>query len=699
MSISVCQPLQAAFQSFNAHQYETSPLALTWSFRLMVDLQGHRKLLRNDGIEHDAIACALGLEKWVEAERYNRQRAVQQLRGNAWKQEEQSGGNDYPEPLRGNLVALARLLDLDALEQQILGLCVLKISDGLLNDCVDLLGAFGGQRLYQVLAILLRQPREAIQKALHKNGRLLGSGLLDIDFQAERFGLNGLLNFRNHDLAGRLCHYSGMAEELFQDAFRPSAPARLAMQDYSHMQAEIDIALRYLGKSWQRRRGVNVLIYGPPGTGKTELCRLLAAQLGGELYEVASSDSDGDPICGHQRLCALRVAQHVLRERCVLLMLDEIEDIFQAFGRRERRIHKSWVNRMLEENDHPCFWVSNDIRSLDPAYLRRFDLVIEVPNPDRQARERIIRNLCGDRLDESLLGRLIRHEDMTPAVFERAYQVARLAQPRAGRKQNQALECLLDATLKAQGHQPLEDSGNGLPPLYAPELINTDIPLDDLLAGLRRCAQARLCFYGLPGTGKSAFARWLAESLGKPLLVKCVSDLVSPFVGVTEQNLAAAFQQAEQEDAVLLLDEVDSFLQNRRNARHAWEITAVNEMLTRMECFEGLFIASTNLMDDLDEAALRRFDLKVNFQALRPQQIDQLLQMHLKALKLKDPQQLARQRILGLTNLAPGDFASVARRARFKPFASATAFAEALLGEVRLKRGGASRPIGFVQNG
>ncbi|WP_306456501.1 ATP-binding protein [Pseudomonas sp. LJDD11] len=119
-----------------------------------------------------------------------------------------------------------------------------------------------------------------------------------------------------------------------------------------------------------------------------------------------------------------------------------------------------------------------------------------------------------------------------------------------------------------------------------------------------------ILLYGPPGTGKTAFGRWLAQALGKPLLAKRVSDLVSPYVGMTEQNLAGAFEQAQQQDAVLLLDEVDSFLQDRRKARQSWEITAVNEMLTQMESYRGLFIASTNLIADLDQASLRRFDLQ-----------------------------------------------------------------------------------------
>ncbi|MFV9684431.1 AAA family ATPase [Pseudomonas sp. NY15367] len=682
---------------FNAQQSDACGLAVQLAFRLMIELQGHRALLGRHGIDDDEVARALGLAKWVEAESYNRLRAVQQLRRNAWSFAEAGGQHDYPEPLRGNLAALAQMLGLNEVERKVLGFCALIHSDTLLNRSVNLYAGVDNRRLAQVLAVLLERPHEAIARALDKEGQLTASGLLSVNYSVGSLDLEQRLSFNSHDLMNQLCYHRGTVEELFQHSFRPSDPAMLSPDDYPHLQTQIDLALRYLGKALkQSRPGVNVLIYGPPGTGKTELCRLLAAQLGRELYEVATSDSDGDPIHGHQRLCALRSSMHVLRDSGALVLLDEIEDIFQNPGNRSMRVYKGWVNRVLEENSQPCFWLSNDIDNLDPAYIRRFDMVIEAPNPERGSRERIIRNLGGDKLGEAMLNRLVGHEDLTPAVVERAYQVARLAQPRAGRKQNQAIECLLDATLKAQGHQPLGQSqGSGLPGVYSPELINTDIPLYDLLAGLRRCSQARLCFYGLPGTGKSAFARWLADSLGKPLLVKRASDLIGSLVGETERNLAAAFQQAEKDEAVLLLDEVDSFLQNRSKARCSWEVTAVNEMLTQMESYEGLFIASTNLMEDLDEAALRRFGLKVNFKALRPQQIGQLFQAHLKELGLKDPQWLAEHRICAIDNLAPGDFAAVSRRARFKPFAGAMDFAEALVAEVRLKKGGVSRPIGF----
>jgi transitional endoplasmic reticulum ATPase len=96
-------------------------------------------------------------------------------------------------------------------------------------------------------------------------------------------------------------------------------------------------------------------------------------------------------------------------------------------------------------------------------------------------------------------------------------------------------------------------------------------------------------------------------------------------LGQSEKNIAHAFAQAEQDRALLLIDEVDSFLQDRRGAQRSWEVSQVNEMLTRMEAFSGVFIAFTNLMAGLDQAALRRFDLKVKFDFLKAKQAQELL--------------------------------------------------------------------------
>jgi hypothetical protein len=178
------------------------------------------------------------------------------------------------------------------------------------------------------------------------------------------------------------------------------------------------------------RQGVNIFVYGVPGTGKSELARALAVELGCALFEVASEDEDGDPVTGERRLRAYRAAQSFFDRRRAMLLFDEVEDVFSdggnVFGHKstaQRR--KAWLNRTLEQNRVPTLWLSNSIDGVDPAFMRRFDVLVEVPVPPRAQRERILEAACGDLADTSTLARMAQAEALAPAVVDRAASVVR----------------------------------------------------------------------------------------------------------------------------------------------------------------------------------------------------------------------------------------------------------------------------------
>jgi SpoVK/Ycf46/Vps4 family AAA+-type ATPase len=166
------------------------------------------------------------------------------------------------------------------------------------------------------------------------------------------------------------------------------------------------------------------------------------------------------------------------------------------------------------------------------------------------------------------------------------------------------------------------------------------------------------------------------------------------YVGGNEKNIAKAFAQAREEGAVLLIDEVDGFLRDRRAAERGWEASLVNEMLTQMESFPCVFVATTNLMEGLDPAALRRFDLKVKFDYLQPTQSVELLRRYCDAALLPPPTEADGRTLSRLLALTPGDFAAVNRQSRFRPVASAADWVAALAAECELKTG-PKRAIGF----
>ena len=226
---------------------------------------------------------------------------------------------------------------------------------------------------------------------------------------------------------------------------------------------------------------------------------------------------------------------------------------------------------------------------MDPAFIRRFDMIIKLPVPPKKQRQKIIRASCSNLLGEQDIERISAVDTLSPAIVTRAGSVIDAIKDKLSETdQAPALELIINNTLEAQGHQRIQRyDPNRLPETYDPAFIHTDADLEGIAEGLKKTRAGRLCLYGPPGTGKTAYGRWLAARLEVPLLVKRGSDLLSMWVGGTEKHIAEYFRQAETEGAILLFDEIEGFLQDRRVAKHSWEVTGVNEMLTRMESFPG----------------------------------------------------------------------------------------------------------------
>ena len=173
---------------------------------------------------------------------------------------------------------------------------------------------------------------------------------------------------------------------------------------------------------------------------------------------------------------------------------------------------------------------------------------------------------------------------------------------------------------------------------------------------------------------------------------------MSKFVGETEQQMAAMFAEAEAEKAVLLLDEADSFLQDRRGAQRTYEVTEVNEMLQGMERFRGIFVCTTNLLQSLDQAALRRFTFKIQFKPLRADQRERMFVVEALAGREAALTDAQRAVLARLTALCPGDFAAVKRQADILATElDPDEFLAQLEAEHRIKpEVRESRPVGFL---
>jgi transitional endoplasmic reticulum ATPase len=624
---------------------------------------------------------------------------------------EASHGKDcrFPPALEQNLGALARQVGLSKQETDLLGLCIVIVTEPIAENLSRVIGDIVGQRVERYLGPMLGYENECVATLLNKSGTLYNSGLLQFTLRRE-MSLRMLFDLLTDSFAYEMLKPLDDIRVLLRHFIEPadsSSPA-LGLHDYRHVIDDARLCITLLAGALERKsQGVNILIWGEPGTGKTQFARMLAAQVHAQLLEVCPHDADGEPISPATRIRNFSMAQKFYRDQPCLLMFDECEEVlpksYFPASEASDSPRKSWINKTLETNVIPTIWIANSLEDFDPAYLRRFSICMEMPVPALAQRCQMLANAMGDAISEEARLSIASHEAVTPGIFSKAAEVLDIMAVNAAtlpqQERDEQVIRMINSTLKAQGKEPIvraDQAPTNLQSGFEVTWLNTNVDLDSLCTRLRHACNARLCLSGIPGTGKTAFGKWLASELGMTHLSYKASDLLGCFVGETEQKIAAAFARAREEQALLQFDEVDSFLQERSQAFRHWETTQVNQMLTELEAYEGVFIATTNLLDKLDKASLRRFDMTIEFGTLKPEVAHQMFIRTCQELGLGDADRVDSSQIAALGALTPGDFDQLKRRSRLIPPASSVQVLQALSVAIGQKNAANHRPIGFM---
>src|SRR5690606_18089035 len=177
-------------------------------------------------------------------------------------------------------------------------------------------------------------------------------------------------------------------------------------------------------------------------------------------------------------------------------------------------------------------------------------------------------------------------------------------------KQQVALnDVFLNHTNTEQIHQLIKEH------LYIEELSNYNLPVNN-----------KVLLKGSSGCGKTMTAKAIAQSLGKKILILNLSNIVCSRIGETSQNIKQVFDKAARENAVLFLDEFDQIGKARGNDdKDVGEMRRlVNTLIQLIDYYpeNALLICATNHPEIIDNALLRRFQLRVNYELPELQVLD-----------------------------------------------------------------------------
>ena len=520
---------------------------------------------------------------------------------------------------------------------------------------------------------------------LEENRNISKFGLLDSDMELDRTFLSYLSGISSKPLAERFwTEYKGEV---------------LPWNFHGKLAEKNGEVLKKMIAAKKENSGICCLLYGVPGSGKSSFSASLAADMGKKLYFIAQNDDDSHRLTYSPafRYAALAVAQKQLDPQESILVVDECDKMVENSGFGGSLISwllgkdvaggrdgeaKGMLNSVMDHNRHTVLWICNSKQdSIDPSSRRRFDYNIFFDELSATARTYIWQNAlkfhnCEGQLDEFFIKRISSRYPVNPGGISLAVKnAAILAQKNPEIDFEHEVMTFLKAHCSLLGIaespeemlEPARDySLDGLnirSGIKLPRLIEvcrnylkraSDIQLN------RDQPRMNLLLFGVPGAGKTEFVKYLAKQLGKKLCVKNASDLLNMYVGGTEKRISAAFAEAEINHEILFIDEGDSLLGARDGAHRSWEVSQVNTLLSEIERFRGIFIVGTNLIQKLDQAALRRFSFRLHFDYLTNEGKEIFYNTYfVNAMKMPELNEEEKKKLFAIESMTPSDFRNV----------------------------------------
>ena len=520
---------------------------------------------------------------------------------------------------------------------------------------------------HSIYAKFLNTEELIITKSLKKCSMLIKGGLV----QKNRYGYEV-----NDDISIQIIE--GGTNSLIKKYFKKSeCEDVLNLNQFQINQSKLDTVLSIL----KSNTPCNILFYGLPGTGKSELAKTYSKLTGKELYSINiinSDDSEGETA----RKASLMASQVYPYLQNSIIVVDECDSMintrsnffFQTGGKTDE---KAWINEYFDENKRQMIWITNSIKSIDESLIRRFDFTLEFNELSSVQRQTILNSLVLKKGENFLNSNDIKsisiNSKFTSGHFAKALEVIGNINESNEEKRKHFFN-ILDGYQTLLSGSPL--NLKKINQKYSLEGLNIDLDLNRVINISKTLVDRMnsdssldlnlsILLFGPPGTGKTEFAKYLSEELGKELLVKRASDLMSKYLGDSEKQIKQAFLEAQTKKQILFIDEADSLFHKRENATRSWEVSQVNELLTCMENFKGILICATNFLDNIDMAAQRRFLCKLKFDYLKSEGINHFYNKFFTEFNLGELNSDELKSLSSIKGLTPGDFNNLKMKLQF----------------------------------
>ncbi|GIX40503.1 MAG: hypothetical protein KatS3mg129_0236 [Leptospiraceae bacterium] len=585
---------------------------------------------------------------------------------------------------------LKKFLNLNDLEIQVLEFVYYFCSNESFSEILEEI--IKTYNITLTIALLLNEDEYKIKNILQKKSKLIYYGVIDF------FDMNELQ--LNEDIYEYLTDLSSLDfTDRFFKIIDPEIP--------EHKNQILDIELFHFYKDkikiiqtlLQSEGKNNILFYGESGTGKTSLAKSIIASLNKKIIYVSNSqmDTTNNSFISHRndsfpnRITSLIIACNYAKDNNGIVVMDEADEflnshfsffsLFFSVSQTKTSIQKNWLNDFLENHNYKIIWITNHTMLMDESVKRRFDYSIHFSTFNGETREYIIKQILKKyNLENKIESENFNEYFLDPSlpigiidnVLKQLEQILNV-NPDTSKEEliqigkelfNSSYELVYNNRFKTP--QKVIDFYDVNLIHSAPSTTQVINQIENFISNNKNKDKNLNClFYGLSGTGKTEFAKYIAKKLNYRVIEIHPSDIKSPFFGMSERLLNNYFKKASNGNCILIINEIDAFLS--KNYQHEANNSIQLQFIQEMENFKGILIGTTNSIDKIPASAKRRFHIKMEFLPIQKEKLADIFikffSEHLPIEKLTDQQ---KEKLKELDNICLGDFYAVKRQIEYE---------------------------------